>query len=56
MLQLYQELGKEIRVLGKVTTLGPDRFIITFAKKDQEVIRPFKGETVVLSIRKALEE
>jgi hypothetical protein len=41
---------------GKVTTLGEGRFIITIAKKDNEKIEPFKGETVIMTIKKALEE
>jgi hypothetical protein len=57
-IQTYQEtdLGKEIKILGKVTTLGEGRFIITIAKKDNDIIKEFKGDTVVLTIKRALED
>lgn len=58
-IQTYQEetdLGKEIRILGKVTTLGEGRYIITIAKKDSDIIKEFKGDTVVLTIKRALED
>ena len=57
-LQTYQkiDLTKEIKLLGKVTTLGEGRFIITIAKKDNDKIEPFKGETVIMTLRMALEE
>lgn len=55
-IQMYQDLAKEVKLLGKVTTLGEGRFIITIAKKDNDKIEPFKGETVVMSIKMALEE
>ena len=55
-IQTYQELVKEVKLLGKVTTMGEGRFIVTIAKKDNDKIEPFKGETIIMSIRKALDE
>ena len=41
---------------GRVTTLGKGRSIITIPKRYNERIKEFKGDTLVLVIRRALEE
>ena len=54
---MYQaeELTKEARFLGRVTTLGVDRFIITVPKEDNPSIEHLKGKRVFVIARDANE-
>jgi ABC-type nitrate/sulfonate/bicarbonate transport system substrate-binding protein len=56
-IQMYQEgLGKEVKFLGRVTTLGGDRFIITVPKEDVSKIKDLKGRRVFVTVKEAKEE
>lgn len=50
------DFGKEIKLLGKVSRLGKDRFIVTIGKKDNKAISEFFGHVIVLTVRRALED
>ena len=54
---MYQEeeLLKEARFLGRVTTLGVDRFVITVPKEDNPSIEHLKGKRVFVIARDASE-
>jgi len=54
---MYQqeELLIEARFLGRVTTLGDDRFIITVPKEDNPSIAHLKGKRVFVTARDASE-
>jgi hypothetical protein len=54
---MYQEeeLTKDARFLGRVTTLGDDRFIITVPKEDNPSIEHLKGKRVFVIARDANE-
>ena len=54
---MYQEeeLLKEARFLGRVTTLGVDRFVITVPKEDNASIEHLKGKRVFVIARDASE-
>lgn len=54
---MYQEeeLTKEARFLGRVTTLGNDRFIITVPKEDNPSVEHLKGKRVFVIARDANE-
>lgn len=57
-IQMYQEseLGKEAKFLGRVTTLGEDRYIITVPKEDNGIIKELKGKRVFVIVRDARED
>jgi len=54
---MYQEeeLLKEARFLGRVTTLGVNRFVITVPKEDNASIEHLKGKRVFVIARDASE-
>jgi len=56
VLQSYTEMGKEIRLLARVTTLGADRYVITIAKEDNKAIEPLKGKRVFITLKEATNE
>ena len=49
-------MGKEIRLLARVTTLGADRYVITIAKEDNKAIEPLKGKRVFITLKEATNE
>jgi hypothetical protein len=51
---LKAELGKEVKFLGRVTTLGEDRFIIKVPKHAE--IKQLKGKRVFVMVRDAKED
>jgi hypothetical protein len=55
---MYQEneLGKEAKFLGRVTTLGADRFVITVPKEESHKLEEFKGSRVFVTVKEAKEE
>jgi hypothetical protein len=57
-IQMYQEneLGKEAKFLGRVTTLGADRFVITVPKEESHKLEEFKGSRVFVTVKEAKEE
>jgi hypothetical protein len=54
---MYQAeaLTKEARFLGRVTTLGVNRFVITVPKEDNPSIEHLKGKRVFVVVRDANE-
>jgi len=43
-------------MLGLVTTLGPNRCVITIPKEDNELIKGLKGKRVFITVREAVNE
>ena len=52
--QTYQQLPKEIKFLGRFTSMGTDRLIITVPKEDvTDDMKALKGKRVFVTVKLA---
>jgi hypothetical protein len=55
-IQTYHELAEELRFVSRVSAMGNDRLVINVPKEVYKRAQPFKGERVIVTIRKVLED
>lgn len=54
-IQMYQQQEDLTRFIGRVTTLGKDRFVITVPKEDNPSVEHLKGKRVFVIVKDANE-